>query len=187
MEQIAQRIKELREILEISGKDISEKIGVSLEQYLSYENAETDMPISILYGIASVLGTDPTVLLTGESPRMDNYTVIRDGQGLSVERYKGYSYSSLAYNYKNREMEPMIVYIKQSENNHGLVSHSGQEFNYVLEGTVKVVIGNREFELNKGDSIYFDPIVPHAQLSVTKQAKFLTVLNENYINANKNK
>lgn len=179
MEQIAQRIKELREILEISQKDISQKIGVTLEQYLAYENAETDMPISVLYAIASVLGTDPTVLLTGDNPKMDNYTIVRDGQGLSVERYKGYSFSSIAYNYKNREMEPMVVFINRDENSHGLVSHGGQEFNYILEGTVKVILASREFVLNKGDSIYFDPAVPHAQLSVTKQAKFLTVLTDN--------
>lgn len=178
MEQISQRIKELREILEISQKELAEKAGITLEQYLSYENAESDLPISILYAIAAALSTDATVLLTGENPRMDNYTIVRDGNGLSVERYKGYSFSSLAFNYKNRDMEPMIVCIKQSDNNHGLVSHSGQEFNYVLEGAIKVVLGRREFELEKGDSIYFDPAVPHAQLSITKQAKFLTVIND---------
>lgn len=179
MEQISQRIRELREILELSQEETAEKAGLKLEQYRSYENAETDLPISALYSIAAVFGTDPTVLMTGDNPRMESYTIVRNGQGLSVERYKGYSFSSLAFNYKNRDMDPMVVCIKASNDSHGLVSHSGQEFNYVLEGEVKVVLGNREFLLGKGDSIYFDPSVPHAQLSMTAEAKFLTVINEN--------
>ena len=57
------------------------------------------------------------------------------------------------------------------------VSHGGQEFNYVLEGTVKVTFGKREFILEEGDCFYFDPTVPHAQAAVGgKGAKFLTVI-----------
>ena len=77
-----------------------------------------------------------------------------------MERYPGYAFTSLAYNYKNRDMEPMIVTISPSDEAE-LMTHSGQEFNYVLEGSIKVIIKNREFILNAGDSIYFNPAFPH--------------------------
>jgi mannose-6-phosphate isomerase-like protein (cupin superfamily) len=48
----------------------------------------------------------------------------------------------------------------------------------VLEGKIKVMIGKREFELDAGDSIYFNPALPHCQRAVTGTAKFLTVINE---------
>ena len=71
----------------------------------------------------------------------------------------------------------MIVTLSPNEEAE-LVTHGGQEFNYVLEGSIKVVIEGREFILNKGDSIYFNPALPHGQRAVGGQAKFLTIINE---------
>lgn len=175
--QIAARIRELREILEITQEDAAKNLGISLEEYIRYESAEADIPIGVLYGIAGEFGVDPTVLMTGDTPRMDEYTIVRQGKGVRIDRYAGYSFSALAFNYKNREMDPMIVTLKRSEQAE-LVTHPGQEFNYVLEGSIKIIIGKREFELQAGDSVYFNPAVPHGQRAVTDTARFLTVINE---------
>ncbi|MBP5754775.1 MAG: cupin domain-containing protein, partial [Clostridia bacterium] len=73
---------------------------------------------------------------------------------------------------------PMIVTISPSEGKPQLVSHGGQEFNYVLEGTVGVTIGGKEIILNEGDSVYFDPAIPHGQFAVGGVARFLTVIDK---------
>lgn len=177
VKQIAARIRELREILDIPQEEVAKKVEVSLGEYQKYEQAEDDIPIGVLYGVAAELGVDPTELLTGEAPRMDEYTIVRGGNGVSVERYPGYAFTALAYNYKNRDMEPMIVTISPNDEAE-LVTHSGQEFNYVVEGAIKVVIRGREFVLKAGDSIYFNPELPHGQRAVTDVAKFLTIINE---------
>lgn len=104
--QISARIRELREILDMDSKAVAEKLGIPEEEYLRYENGEDDIPISVLYDTAGVFEVDPTVLLTGEAPRMDSYTIVRKGQGMRVERCPGYSFESLAYNYIGRVMEP---------------------------------------------------------------------------------
>ncbi len=178
LQQIADRIKYLRDILDMSAVDLAKAIDMPLELYNSYENCEKDIPISMIYNVASALGVDPTELLTGESPRMDAYAVTRKGMGVGVERYKGYAFESLAYNFRDRNKEPMIVTISPAEGKPQLVSHGGQEFNYVLEGTVGVTIGGREIILNEGDSIYFDPAIPHGQFAVDSIAKFLTVIDK---------
>ena len=175
--QIAARIRELREILDVPQEALAQKIGVDIEEYKRYESAQDDIPIGVLYGVAAELRVDPTELLTGEAPRMDEYTIVRGGNGVSVERYPGYAFTSLAFNYKHRDMEPMIATLSPNEEAE-LVTHGGQEFNYVLEGSIKVVIEGREFILNKGDSIYFNPALPHGQRAVGGQAKFLTIINE---------
>ena len=175
--QIAARIRELREILDVPQEALAQKIGVDIEEYKRYESAQDDIPICVIYGVAAELRVDPTELLTGEAPRMDEYTIVRGGNGVSVERYPGYAFTSLAFNYKHRDMEPMIVTLSPNEEAE-LVTHGGQEFNYVLEGSIKVVIEGREFILNKGDSIYFNPALPHGQRAVGGQAKFLTIINE---------
>lgn len=178
-EQIAARVRELREILELSTGEVAERVGVDTETYMTYESAGADIPVGKLYLIAAALGVDPTVLLVGEDPRMVDYTIVRGGKGIDVQRFAGYKFSALAYNYIGREMEPMIVTLEPGKMTPELVTHEGQEFNYVLEGKVGVTIRDREFELEPGDSIYFNPALPHGQRALgNTRARFLTVINE---------
>lgn len=178
VEQIASRVRELRTILEIDADTVAEHIGVTREVYDSYENAAADIPVGKLYLIANELKVDPTVLLLGDEPRMVDYTIVRQGNGLAVERYAGYKFTSLAYNYIDREMEPMIVTLNPTDEIPDLVTHEGQEFNYVLEGTVAVNLGEHEYILRAGDSMYFNPSIPHGQRAIGTVSKFLTVINE---------
>ncbi len=176
--QIAARIREMRDILGIDSAYIAQKLGIAEKEYLAYEQGEDDIPIGVLYAVAGIFEIDPTELLTGERPRMAGYTIVRAGQGADIERCPGYSFTALATNYIGRDMEPMIVEVSASESAPELITHGGQEFNLVLEGTIGVIIKDKEFTLNKGDSIYFDPRVPHGQKAISNYAKFLTVINE---------
>jgi len=175
---VPERIKELREILEISAIDIAKDTDIPYETYCKYENGEEDIPISVLFTIANRLGTDVTVLLTGEEARMDSAAVCRKGRGVQIERYPGYEFSSLAYNFKRRTMEPLLVSLDSSKPQAALVSHSGQEFNFVTEGQVKVTVVKTEHILCAGDSIYFDARLPHGQCAVNGTAQFITIIQE---------
>jgi len=175
---IPERIKELREILDISALDMAKDIDIPFETFNKYEAGELDIPISVLYTIAHRLGTDVTVLLTGEEARMDSAAVCRKGKGVQIERYPGYEFASLAYNFKHRTIEPLLVTLDSSKPAAALVSHSGQEFNFIVEGQVKVTVVKTEHILNPGDSIYFDARLPHAQSAVNGTAQFLTIIQE---------
>ena len=178
IKQIAQRIYYLRDSLEISENEVAGALGISVDEYLSYEKGERDIPISIIYETAAILGVDPTEILIGEAPRMPEYCVTRKGQGVKVERFAGYSFEALAHNFIGRDKEPMIVTINASDKHADLVSHSGQEFNYVLSGKIGVTVGTRTFELSEGDSIYFKPSIPHGQFAISETAKFLTIIDK---------
>ena len=175
---IPQRVRELREILEISQDEIAKAIGIPADEYLRLESGENDMPISTLYEIAAVLHVDFSTLLTGQTPKMATYAVTRGGKGAKIERYPGYDYTSLSYNFKHREMEPILVNLARNDECPALVSHSGQEFNYVIHGTVRVTIARKDIILEAGDCIYFDPAQPHGQTAVSETASFLTVIKE---------
>ena len=175
---IAGRIKELRTILEISALDMAKETNIPFETYNKYENGVSDIPISVLYTIAHRLGTDITVLITGEEARMDSAAVCRKGKGKSIERYPGYEFSSLAYNFKRRTMEPLLVHLDSTKPQAAMVSHSGQEFNYVVEGRVKITVGNVAHTLSAGDSIYFDAQLPHGQSAIDGNAEFITIIQE---------
>ena len=175
---IPERIRELREVLEVSREEMAGKINVPYEIYEKYESGELDIPISAMYEIASVLKVDMTLLLTGDAPRLNAASVCRKNEGVSIDRFKGYSYVSLGYNFKNRIMEPLLVTLNEATEAAALVTHGGQEFNYVLKGKVKVVHGSHEYILNEGDTIYFDPSIKHGQSAVGGDAQFLTVILE---------
>lgn len=173
---IAVRIKGLRLLAGDSEKVVASALGISINEYLKYENAEDDIPVSILYEIADYYHVDMTEILTGTSPKLHDISFVKKGEGLKVERYDQYSFESLAYKYSNRKIEPMLV-VLDPENSPELVSHKGQEFNYCLEGKMQVIIGRDTFELESGDSLYFNSTLPHKQLALNgKEAKFLTII-----------
>lgn len=178
IKQIADRIKYLRDAVDMTEEEVAKAIGISLNEYSSYENGEKDIPISVIYSTAAALGVDPTELILGEAPRMAEYCITRKNAGIMIERYPGYSFEALAHNFIGRDKEPMIVTLSASDEHAPLVSHSGQEFNFVLEGKIGITIGNRTFELSEGDSVYFLPSIPHGQFAITETAKFLTIIDK---------
>ena len=138
MREIAERIREIRESCEMTPEEASKHLNISYETYISYEEAKSDIPISVLYEMARVFKVDLTDLLTGKPPRLHSYCLVRNGEGIEIERYKGYSFQSLAFNFINKKVEPLLVTIEPEDNKKmALVTHPGQEFNYVLEGKVK--------------------------------------------------
>lgn len=173
---IAARIKGLRLLAGVSEEEIAKKLELTIESYLKYEKAEDDIPISILYEIADFYKVDLTEVLTGVSPKLHDVCYLKKGEGLKVERYDQYDFQSLAYKYANRKIEPLLVTLNESKEPE-LVSHKGQEFNYCLEGKMKVIIGHEEYILEPGESLYFNSIIPHKMLAMeNKPAKFLTII-----------
>ncbi|MCX7614515.1 MAG: XRE family transcriptional regulator [Clostridiales bacterium] len=177
IKEISGRIKKYRELAGISAESIAEKLEMSESSYSAYEDGSADITIGVIYLVAAILNIDPTVLLTGMEPAANDYAVVVGGKGVIVERYKGYKFTSLASDFIGRDMEPMIVEIEPHNHLPELISHAGQEFNYVLEGTVTVIYGDREIILSKGDSIYFNARTLHGQKAVGGPAKFLVVIN----------
>ena len=176
---IAERIKELREISGLSAAALANELGVSLDLILQYESGMVDIPVGFLYKFVHKFGIELTAILTGENPRLHVYCVVRKDKGLCVERRKQYKYESLASNFINKKAEPFIVRIDPDiepapvEFN----SHPGQEFNYIIEGTMKIVIDTHEVVLNAGDSIYYDSSYKHAMKAMNQTpVKMLAVV-----------
>lgn len=178
IKQIAERIREIRENCDLTLERAVEELDIPLETYIQYESSGADIPISVLYEMSGLFKVDLTELLTGNSPKLHSYCLVKSSEGIEVERYKGYKFQSLAYNFIHKKVEPLLVTIDPEENKKmSLVTHPGQEFNYVLEGKVKVILGGKEIEMSEGDSLYFDPVIPHGQIAADgKPARFLTII-----------
>ncbi|MDR1721472.1 MAG: cupin domain-containing protein [Methanobrevibacter sp.] len=174
---IGNRVKELRELSDVSVDEMASHLKVDNEKYLKFENGEVDIPVSVLYEIAHVLKVDMGLFLSGEETRMHIFHITRAGKGRVIEKRKGYFCESLADRFIHKKAETLEVTIQPTKEKPVINSHSGQEFNYVIEGSLKLYIHNHELILNKGDSIFFDSTYGHAMEALeNKPAKFLAVI-----------
>ncbi len=174
--QIAARIREAREICGLSSAEIAQKLNIAEDSYTQYEANGEDIPINVLFRLASELGVDLNELLTGRAPHLDSYCLVKRGKGKTVDRFPGYAFQSLAYTYKNRVMEPLLVTVEPDEKEVAPVTHGGQEFNLCLEGSMELLFDGKTVRLDEGDSVYFNPTHPHGQRAVDGRARFLTVI-----------
>ena len=165
--QIAQRVKELREISDLTVPQVAEQAGVSVADYEAYESGRVDMPISLLLKLSEMYNVDTTTILTGEAPRLSVCALTRKNMGPPIPRSSHYIYKNLAYNFNHRKIEPLLVTVAPGVNRDMQTnSHLGHEFDYILEGTMRLKVGEQEMIMNEGDSAYYDSIHPHAMQAV---------------------
>ncbi|HHT61102.1 MAG: helix-turn-helix transcriptional regulator [Paludibacteraceae bacterium] len=181
---IGEKIISLRESCNLSVEALAERSGLDVKQIKIIEANENIPSLAPLIKIARALGVRLGTFL-------DDYTelgpvVSRVGERSEAIRFAGKAeqkdghldFFSLAEQKAGRHMEPFLIDIEPtSEENKKLSSHEGEEFIYVLEGTLLIKHGNEEYRLQQGDSIYYDSIVNHLVLADNNQvAKILAVV-----------
>ena len=179
IKQIGDRLKGLRDVLDIPAEEIAQLCNISIEEYLKMENGDGDISISKLQTISKRYGIALDVLMFGEEPRMSSYFLTRKDQGMSVERRQAYKYQSLASGFRGRNADPFMVLVEPKPEGSVIEqnSHEGQEFDFVTEGRLELTIKNKTLILNQGDSIYFDSSLPHCMRALDDKAvRFLAVI-----------
>ncbi len=179
--EIAERVRTLREILEITVDEMAKATGVTTAEYRQLENGEADFSFTFLFKCSERFGVDIVELLTGENPRLSFYTVVRKDQGLPIERRKGFRYQHLAPLFKNKLAEPFLVTAPYSEEEQTkpmhLSYHEGQELDFVLEGKLKVAMEGHIEYLEPGDAIYYDSGHGHGMIATGgADCKFLAIV-----------
>lgn len=179
IKQIAERLRGLRDVLELTPRDIAQDCDLSEQEYSQAESGEYDISVSMLQKIARRYNVSLDALMFGEEPKMNSYFLTRAGKGTSIERTKAYKYQSLAAGFINRNADPFIVTVepKPEEEPIQINSHAGQEFNLVLEGRMMISIDGKELILNEGDSLYFNSKLPHGMKALDgKKVRFLAII-----------
>lgn len=170
LNQIAARIRELREIAGFSVAEMAVKTEVSEAEYDRYESGQLDFPFTFIHKCALAFGVGITDLLEGQSARLQSYTVTRRGEGQETAREAGIEIRNLAPLFRKKLAEPYWVHYTYSEElQHKpihLTKHSGQEFDFVMSGRLKVQIGENVEYLGEGDSIYYNSSTPHGMIAV---------------------
>ena len=170
LQEIAERISDMREVMGYSEAEMAEKTEVSLALYKAYESGEVDLPFTFIHKCALAFGIDITDLLEGHSSTLTSYTVTRKGMGQQTAKEDGIDIMNMAPKFKNKLAEPYWVRYEYSDELQQqpihLTKHSGQEFDLVLSGALLVQVGSNKEVLHEGDSIYYNSSTPHGMIAV---------------------
>ena len=173
IQEMAHRIRELREIEGYTIAEMAAKTDVTPEEYLDCEAGRSDLAFAFIYRCALVFGVDVTDIIQGSSPKLQSFTVTRRGEGQRIEEAHGMVYYNMAASFRNRIAEPLYVEVTYNRDAEfgdiELTTHEGQECDIVIQGQLKVQVGEHSVVLNPGDSIYYDSKAPHGMVAVGGQ------------------
>ncbi len=181
IKEIAQRIRELREIEALSVSEMAKYTDTTEAEYIACEEGKSDLNFAFIYRCALAFHVDVTDLISGTTPTLRSYTVTRSGKGQKIEQAHGLTYFNLAPSFKNRIAQPLYVTCEyQEEALHRpieLTTHTGQECDIVIDGTLKVQVGEHSEILHAGDSIYYNSDTPHGMIAIDgKDATFYAIV-----------
>ena len=170
IQEVTGRIRALREDMGITMQEMADATGHSLAEYAAQESGEHDLSFTFLYKCAERMGVDVIALLTGDSPRLSRYSLVRAGEGIHIKRYAGFEYLHKAPNFKGKLAEPFVVTVPYDaelvDKPIHLSYHDGQEIEYVLSGRMRFAYEDHIEELNPGDLLMFDSTRGHGMIAL---------------------
>ena len=171
LKEVAGRIKDLREAKGYTPEELAKLTGVSVEEYKVLEQGETDFSFTFIYKCAKACDVEVVDLLEGRSSILTSFTITRKGGGMKILKKNGFVYNNLAPNFKDKLAEPFLVkfpYLPEEQDAPiPLSSHTGQEFDVIVKGSLKVQVGTHVDVLNEGDSIFYNSQIPHGMIAVS--------------------
>lgn len=174
--QIGMNIRKLRAQQHRTLQEIANACGFSKSLLSKIEHEVVIPPFATLSKIAAALGVNISTLLEeGTDKRCILATAEMVENSPRAITDKGYEFVTLAAEYTNKKIQPCLIVGKKNQVAEHSLSHTGEEFIYMLEGEMKFKIGNVEYLMKPGDNVYFDSLQEHGFLPVTDEVKYINI------------
>jgi transcriptional regulator with XRE-family HTH domain len=169
--ELSQRIKQRRLDLGLSLEEVAAAAGQTRSWLSKVENFRITPSLPALARVAEALRTPLSNLLEGldAKPRIaltrkkDRRVIERDAQNSNI------IYHALTKGRANRRMNPFLLEVPPEGGRTVSRPHEGEEFLIVLSGKITLEYGKESFELEEGDTLYFDADTPHRLLNPRKK------------------
>jgi transcriptional regulator with XRE-family HTH domain len=172
---IGERIKILRISQKRTLQEIADASDLSKSMISKIENNKTVPSVAALVKIAKTLGTNISTLLEQEGWLNAILTKKnKAGKNLTATE-KGYSFYPYASEYHEKKMQPFLFVARKDEVKKHELSHEGEEFIYIIRGQMKMKVGDTEYLLAAGDSLYFNSLQRHGIEPVTDEVAYLDI------------
>ena len=170
---IGSRIRQVRKLYGMTLAEVSAATGLSVSALSKIENDQISPTFSSLMRLVEGLG-----LSLGDLVSLDSHdrstearmTVTRAGDA-RFRSTPSYDIWPLCGDIQHKRMTPMVERVRNRDPNSGdgLLSHSGEEFVYVLRGEIEVHTQHYEpVRLGVGDSIYLDSRMAHTYTTASE-------------------
>ena len=167
---VAQRIREMRQIVGYTVAQMAEKTELPETLYQQYEAGSIDLPFTFMHKCAKIFGLELTELLEGHSAKLSGYAVTRKGKGMVTASEDGITIQDMAAMFRKKLATPYYVTYEYSEELQDkpihTTTHDGQEFDLVLKGAMRIKVGDHEEVLREGDSIFYKSSTPHGMIAI---------------------
>ena len=177
---IGGEVKQFRRQQGMTVAELAKSAGVSTGMLSKIENGITSPSLSSLQALSRALQV-PVTAFFRKFEEAREATFVKSGEGLKIERRgtrAGHQYELLGHSSgKNLAMEPYLITLTEESDVFPLFQHEGIEFIYLLEGKVSYRHGDQVYDLESGDSIFFDADVPHGpEILKDLPIRFLSVI-----------
>ena len=170
IKEVAGRIRALREDFDLTMQEMADATGRSVAEYAAQESGEQDLSFTFLYKCAKKLGVDVIELLTGETPHLKGFSLVRAGEGISIKRRAGFEYLHKAPHLGNKLAEPFVVtapYLEEEQDKPIHLSyHKGMELDYIISGKLRFAYEENIEEVGPGDTLMYDSGRGHGMIAI---------------------
>ena len=170
--EIGNKIKQLRLQCDLTQEELANRCELTKGYISQLENELTSPSIATLMDILSALGTNLKDFFSEEP---EEKIVFKEQEFIEKETTQ-YTLNWLVPNSQKNEMEPVLVDLMPKKNTEPDVPHEGEEFGYVLSGSVVIHLGKKKYKANKGESFYYQANKEHyIENNTDRVARFIWV------------
>ena len=153
---VGKKIKKARTDKKITYDTLANETGFSIDFLKKVEAGKITPPVGSLLQISRALEIDSGDLLKDEEDRM------QDRIKAYTKRTASYAYTTLTPGAENKHLKAFRVKIDAMKDHEGVsYNHEGEEFIYVLDGTIEVVVGEHVNKVETGESLHFNSGIQH--------------------------
>jgi transcriptional regulator with XRE-family HTH domain len=157
---IGQKVRQLRTEKNLNIRELAERVECTPSLISQLERGKTDPSISMLKKIARALDANIVDFFMERLTHEDVITGVTDRVDIQLKRWDAHI-QSLVRNVSNKKMQPFYTVIKPGGGSHGIYSHDGEEFGFILSGELELILDDRIHKVRANESFYFSSQIPH--------------------------
>ncbi len=173
--EVGDRIRLLRNTQNRTLQEVADSCGLSKSMISKIENNKTVPSVATLVKIAQTLGTTISNLLEHDAWEKAIVTTRQEAEQKLVSTEKGYQIFPYASEFHEKKMQPFLFVAKKAEVIPHQLSHEGEEFIFIVEGAMKMQVGDTEYVLKAGDSLYFNSLQKHGIVPISDEVTYIDI------------
>ena len=171
VEPVGKKIKKARTTRKLSYEQLANETGFSVEYLKRIEAGKEIPPVGALLQVSRALELDSGYLLREQE------TNLKKRVKAFTKRTENYAYTTLTPGAENKHLKAFKVTVEPHKDHKGVgYRHEGEEFVYILSGSMEIIVGDHVNRLKTGDSLHFNSGIQHMMRNIGKEKSEMLVV-----------